>query len=316
MTSYLGRRIVLMLPTLLLVSVMVFLIMRLVPGDVGSLMFADLGYAPSLEAMRARLGLDRPLPQQYVAWVADLVRGNLGQSLWTQRTVVSLVAERLPVTLELSLLAIAFGIVYGMATGLVAAVWQDSWIDMVLRGIAVAFLSLPTFWLGTLAIVLPSLFLGWSPSIQLVPLTEDPLGHLAQFALPAVILGTHLGAPLMRMGRAMMLEVLRQDYIRTAFAKGLDGSRVVLVHAVRNALIPVVTILGVQMSQAIAGSVVLETLFQLPGMGSLLVESVAHRDFPMFQSLVLCLALFVMVVNLLVDLACLAVDPRLRRRAA
>ena len=316
MTSYLGRRVVLMLPTLVLVSVMVFLIMRLVPGDVVSLMFADLGYAPSLEAMRARLGLDRPLPQQYVAWVADLVRGNLGQSLWTQRTVVSLVAERLPVTLELSLLAIAFGIVYGMATGLVAAVWQDSWIDMVLRGIAVAFLSLPTFWLGTLAIVLPSLFLGWSPSIQLVPLSEDPLGHLAQFALPAVILGTHLGAPLMRMGRAMMLEVLRQDYIRTAFAKGLDGSRVVLVHAVRNALIPVVTILGVQMSQAIAGSVVLETLFQLPGMGSLLVESVAHRDFPMFQSLVLCLALFVMVVNLLVDLACLAIDPRLRRLAA
>ena len=314
MTSYLGRRIVLMLPTLVLVSVMVFLIMRLVPGDVVSLMFADLGYAPSLEAMRARLGLDRPLPQQYVAWVADLVRGNLGQSLWTQRTVVSLVAERLPVTLELSLLAIAFGIVYGMATGLVAAVWQDSWIDMVLRGIAVAFLSLPTFWLGTLAIVLPSLFLGWSPSIQLVPLTEDPLGHLAQFALPAVILGTHLGAPLMRMGRAMMLEVLRQDYIRTAFAKGLDGSRVVLVHAVRNALIPVVTILGVQMGTVLAGSVVIESVFSWPGIGSLLFDSVSSRNYPVVLGILVLGSLVVIAANIAVDLVYMWLDPRIEIR--
>ena len=186
---------------------------------------------------------------------------------------------------------------------------------MVLRSVAMAFLSLPTFWLGTLAIVLPSLYLGWSPSIQLVAFRADPLGHLAQFALPAVLLGTHLGAPVMRMSRAMTLEIFRQDYIRTAWAKGLGQRRVVIKHALRNAVIPPVTILGVQMSQAIAGSVVVETLFQLPGMGSLLVEAVAHRDFPMFQSLVLCLALFVMAINLLVDLACLAIDPRLRSQA-
>ncbi|MBI4561420.1 MAG: ABC transporter permease, partial [Candidatus Rokubacteria bacterium] len=284
MRKYLAQRLLLMLPTLVLVSVMVFLIMRLIPGDVVSLMFSDLGYASSLDAMRARLGLDLPLPHQYARWLAEVLRGNLGESLWTQRAVLSLLAERLPITLELSFLSIAFAILYGGATGVVAAVWQDRWVDMTLRSVAMAFLSLPTFWLGTLAIVLPSLYLGWSPSIQLVPLASDPLGHLAQFALPSVILGTHLGAPLMRMSRAMMLEVLRQDYIRTAWAKGLGERRVILKHALRNAIIPTVTILGVQMSQAMAGSVIMETHFQLPGKGSLLVEAVAHRDFPMFQS--------------------------------
>ena len=174
------------------------------------------------------------------------------------------------------------------------------------------FLSLPTFWLGTLAIVLPSLYLGWSPSIQIIPFAADPVGHLAQFALPAALLGTHLGAPVMRMTRAMMLEVFRQDYVRTAEAKGLAPGRVVMIHALRNAMIPSLTIVGVQVAQAIGGSVVMETLFQLPGMGSLLIEAVAHRDFELFQSLVLCLALFVMAVNLAVDLAYVAVDPRLR----
>ena len=301
-----------MVPTLFLVSVMVFLVMRLVPGDVVSLMFSDLGYAKSLADMRARLGLDLPLPLQYVRWLGDLFRGNLGESLWTQRTVLSLLAERLPVTLELSFLSILFAVVYGGVAGVVAAVKQDSGLDMALRSVAMAFLSLPTFWLGTLAIVLPSIYLGWSPEIQLVPFTTRPLAHLAQFALPSIILGTHLGAPVMRMSRAMTLEVLRQDYIRTAWAKGLAQRRVVLKHALRNAVIPTVTILGVQMSQAIGGSVIMETLFQLPGMGSLLVEAVAHRDFPMFQALVLFLALFVMAVNLLVDLAYLAIDPRVR----
>ena len=312
MTTYVVRRLLLMVPTLLLVSVMVFLIMRLVPGDVVSLMFQDLGYAQSLAEMRARLGLDLPLHQQYLRWIGQLLRADLGESLWTQRGVVSVLAERLPVTLELSLLAILFSVLYGGATGVIAAIRQDGATDVTLRSLAMAFLSLPTFWLGTLAIVFPSLWLGWSPSIQLVPLSTDPLGHLAQFALPAAILGSHLGAPVMRLTRAMLLEAFRQDYVRTAWAKGLEARRVILKHALRNAVIPTVTIIGVQVSQAFAGSVVLETLFGLPGMGSLLVEAVAHRDFPMFQSLVLCLALFVMAVNLAVDLVCVVIDPRLR----
>ncbi len=301
-----------MVPTLFFVSAMVFLIMRLIPGDVVSLMFQDLGYASSLAEMRARLGLDLPLYQQYVRWMAELLRGNLGESLWTQRAVVSVLAERLPVTLELSLLSILVSVLYGTTAGVVAAIRQDGAVDVTLRSLAMAFLSLPTFWLGTLAIVFPSLWFGWSPSIRLVALSADPLGHLAQFALPAVILGTHLGAPVMRLTRAMLLEALRQDYVRTARAKGLAARRVVVKHALRNAVIPTVTILGVQVSQAFAGSVILETLFGLPGMGSLLIEAIAYRDFPMFQALVLCLALFVMAVNLLVDLVCVVIDPRLR----
>jgi peptide/nickel transport system permease protein len=314
MTQYLLRRLLLTVPTLFLVSVMAFLIVRLIPGDAVTLMFADLGYAKSIEQMRARLGLDLPFYEQYARWVGDLLHGRFGESLWTQRTVLSQLGERLPVTLELSCLSLAFAVLYGGVTGVIAAVRQDDWMDMSLRSVAMAFLSLPSFWLGTLAIVLPSLYIGWSPSIRLVPFTADPLGSLAQFLLPAVILGTHLGAPVMRMSRAMMLEVFRQDYIRTAWAKGLDARRVIVKHALRNAIIPTVTILGVQTSQAIAGSVVMETLFQLPGMGSLLVEAVAHRDFPTFQALVLCLALFVLAVNILVDFACLAIDPRLRTR--
>ncbi len=315
MTTYLARRLLLMVPTLLVVSVMVFIIMRLLPGDVVNLMFQDLGYAASLAEMRARLGLDLPFHQQYGRWLADVLRGDFGQSLWTQRAVLSVLAERLPVTLELGLLSLAIAVVYGGVTGVVAAVRHDRWPDVTLRSVAMVFLSLPSFWLGTLAIVVPSIWLGWSPSLQLVPFATSPVDNVLQFLLPAAILGSHLGAPIMRMTRAMMLEVLRHDYVRTARAKGLDQRGVVLKHALRNAIIPSITILGVQTSQAIAGSIVMETLFQLPGMGSLLVESVAHRDFPMFQSLVLFLALFVMGVNLLVDLTYFLIDPRIRAQA-
>jgi peptide/nickel transport system permease protein len=304
-----------MVPTLFVVSVMVFVIMRLLPGDVVTLMFQDLGYAANLAEMRAKLGLNLPIHEQYVRWVGGLLRGNLGESLWTQRTVLSVLSERLPVTLELGLLSIAFAVVYGGLTGVIAAVRQDRSADMVLRSVAMVFLSLPSFWLGTLAIVVPSIWLGWSPSLQLVPFTTSPTQNLVQFLLPAAILGSHLGAPIMRMTRAMMLEVFRHDYVRTALAKGLPPRRVVLKHALRNAIIPSITILGVQTSQAIAGSIVMETLFQLPGMGSLLVESVAHRDFPMFQSLVLFLALVVMGVNLLVDMTYFLIDPRTRAEA-
>jgi peptide/nickel transport system permease protein len=314
-TTYLARRLLLMVPTLLVVSVMVFIIMRLLPGDVVNLMFQDLGYAASLAEMRARLGLDLPFHQQYGRWLADVLRGDFGQSLWTQRAVLSVLAERLPVTLELGLLSLAIAVVYGGVTGVVAAVRHDRWPDVTLRSVAMVFLSLPSFWLGTLAIVVPSIWLGWSPSLQLVPFAISPVDNVLQFLLPAAILGSHLGAPIMRMTRAMMLEVFRHDYVRTARAKGLDQRGVVLKHALRNAIIPSITILGVQTSQAIAGSIVMETLFQLPGMGSLLVESVAHRDFPMFQSLVLFLALFVMGVNLLVDLTYFLIDPRIRAQA-
>ena len=326
MQTYILQRFLLTIPTVVFVTVLTFLFLRVfLPANVIDQILGE--YARTDPELRARLerelGLSSGLPNQYAEWLGvawfwggpeGIVQGNLGESLWTQRTVVSVLAERVPITLELALLSIGFSMIYGGITGVISAVYQDRPMDLSLRSIAMAFLSLPTFWLGTLAIVLPSLWLGWSPSIRLVPFSEDQLGNLIQFALPAVILGTHLGAPVMRMSRAMLLEAFRQDYVRTAWAKGLEARRVIYKHALRNAVIPTVNILGVQVSQAIAGSVVLETLFGLPGMGSLLIEAVAHRDFPMFQSLVLCLGLFVIVINLLVDLACAVIDPRLRVR--
>ncbi|MBI4082223.1 MAG: ABC transporter permease [Candidatus Lambdaproteobacteria bacterium] len=315
MRTYLVQRLLMMVPTLFLVSVLVFSIMRVIPGDVVSLMFEDLGYADSIEQMQAKLGLNLPFYEQYARWVGELLRGNFGESLWTQRTVASQIAQRLPVTLQLSLWAIMIAIVLGGVIGVVAAVRQDTATDMVSRSGAVVFLSMPTFWLGTLVIVFPSKYLGWSPSVTLIPFFEDPLGNAIQFIVPAAILGSHLGAPIMRMSRAMMLEVLRQDYIRTAWSKGMSEPHIIMRHAVRNAMIPVVTILGIQMAQAFGGSVIMETLFQLPGMGSLLIETVRRRDFPMFQSLVLVLAILVMVVNLLVDLTYSWLDPRIRTEA-
>lgn len=312
MRIYLMRRLFLMIPTLFLVSVLVFSIMRLIPGDVVSLMFEDLGYADSIEEMRQKLGLDLPMWQQYVRWIGELMQGNFGESLWTQDSIGSKLVTRLPVTLELSFLSILIAVVFGGSIGILAAVWQDKLLDYVGRSAAVMFLSMPSFWLGTLVIVLPSIYLGWSPNVFYIPLQEDPVANLQQFIVPAAILGSHLGAPIMRMSRAMMLEVLRQDYIRTAHAKGSSRRWVIWHHSLRNAIIPVVTILGVQMSQAFGGSVIMETLFQLPGMGSLLIETVANRDYPMFQSLVLLLAVFVMLVNLLVDIAYSWIDPRLR----
>ena len=267
MTTYLARRLLLMVPTLLVVSVMVFVIMRLLPGDVVNLMFQDLGYAASLAEMRTRLGLDLPFHQQYGRWLADVLRGDFGQSLWTQRAVLSVLAERLPVTLELGLFSLAIAVVYGGVTGVVAAVRHDRWPDVTLRSVAMVFLSLPSFWLGTLAIVVPSIWLGWSPSCSWCRSRAARSTTSCSSCCRPPSSAPHLGAPIMRMTRAMMLEVLRHDYVRTARAKGLDQRGVVLKHALRNAIIPSITILGVQTSQAIAGSIVMETLFQLPRHG-------------------------------------------------
>ena len=315
MTQYLLRRLLLTIPTLFLVSVMAFLIVRLIPGDAVTLMFADLGYAKSIEQMRARLGLDLPFYEQYARWIGDLLHGRFGESLWTQRTVLSQLGERLPVTLELSCLSLAFAVLYGGVTGVIAAVRHDDWMDMSLRSVAMAFLSLPSFWLGTLAIVLPSLYIGWSPSIRLVPFTADPLGSLGQFLLPAVCLGITQAGVIMRMTRGMMLEVLRQDYVRTAWSKGLASRAVVLRHALRNAMIPIVTVIGGQMPFYFGGSIVMEHIFGLPGMGSFVLEAINRRDYPVLQAVNLFLALLVILSNLLVDLSYGVLDPRVRQHS-
>ena len=314
MQQYVLRRLLLALPTIGLVSLFAFAVIRLVPGDVVTLMFEDLGYAESIEVTRQKLGLDQPLHVQYVRWLGQVFSGDLGESLWTKRPALTILRERLPVTLELGAISILVSLVWGVGLGVMSALRQDSVLDYVGRSTAIAFLSLPTFWLGTLALVVPAKYFGWSPSPRYVPFFDDPAANLVQFALPGLILGSHLGAPVMRMTRAMMLEVLRQDYIRTAWAKGLREGVIIARHAVRNAVIPVVTILGIQLANAIGGTVILETIFQLPGMGSFVVDSVAKRDYPMLQALVLVFATFVILVNLVVDVTYGWLDPRIRLR--
>jgi peptide/nickel transport system permease protein len=310
--TYLARRLVLMVPTLLVVSVMVFVIMRLLPGDVVNLMFQDLGYAQSLAEMRAKLGLDLPFYTQYGRWLGGLLRGDLGESLWTQRSVLSVLAERLPITLELGLLSLAFAVVYGGLTGVVAAISQDRWPDMTLRSVAMMFLSLPSFWLGTLAIVVPSIWLGWSPSLQLVPFGASPGENLIQFALPAAILGSHLGAPIMRMTRAMMLEVLRHDYVRTARAKGLRERNVIVQHGLRSALTPILTIFGLDLGLLLGGAILTETTFSLPGIGQYAVLALQSNDLPKVLGVTLVAAFFIVLANLVVDVLYAVVDPRVR----
>ncbi|GBD11855.1 Glutathione transport system permease protein GsiC [bacterium HR23] len=312
MREYLLQRLAVGAITLWVISVVAFLVVRLLPGDVVSMMLEDLGYAHSMEALRQKLGLDKPILVQYGVWVGKMLRGDFGQSLWTQKPVVTMLKERLPVTLELALLSILIAIVWGVGLGLLSALRQDSLLDYLGRSTAILLLSLPAFWLGTLVWVLPSAYLGWSPSPEYRPFLQDPLGNLVQFIIPAGILGSHLGAPVMRMSRAMMLEVLRQDYIRTAWAKGLSERLVVMRHALKNALIPVITILGLQLANAIGGSVLMETIFQLPGMGSLVVTAVGKRDYVVVQELVLFFALVVLAVNLAVDIVYGWLDPRIR----
>ncbi|MFN3975168.1 MAG: ABC transporter permease [Dehalococcoidia bacterium] len=312
MRDYLLQRLAVGAVTLWVISVVAFLVVRLLPGDVVSMMFEDLGYASSMEALRQKLGLDKPLVVQYGAWAGKMLRGDFGQSLWTQKPVVTMLKERLPVTLELGVFSIFIAVVWGVGLGVLSALRQDSVLDYIGRSTAILLLSLPAFWLGTLVWVLPSYYVGWSPSPEYRPFLRDPLGNLLQFSIPAAILGSHLGAPVMRMSRAMMLEVLRQDYIRTAWAKGLSERLVVMRHALKNALIPVITILGLQLANAIGGSVLMETIFQLPGMGSLVVTAVGKRDYVVVQELVLFFALVVLAVNLAVDIVYGWLDPRIR----
>lgn len=312
MRDYLLQRLAVGAITLWVISVVAFLVVRLLPGDVVSMMFEDLGYASSMEALRQKLGLDKPLVVQYGAWVGRMLRGDFGQSLWTQKPVVTMLKERLPVTLELGVFSIFIAIVWGVGLGLISALRQDAILDYIGRSTAILLLSLPAFWLGTLVWVLPAYYMGWSPSPEYRPFLRDPMGNLIQFSIPAAILGSHLGAPVMRMSRAMMLEVLRQDYIRTAWAKGLSERLVVVRHALKNALIPVITILGLQLANAIGGSVLMETIFQLPGMGSLVVTAVGKRDYVVVQELVLFFALVVLAVNLAVDIVYGWLDPRIR----
>jgi len=275
-------------------------------------MLEEKAYGKDLDDLRAKLGLDRPIHVQYTAWLGRLARGDLGESLWTRRPVVEELARRLPVSLELGVLALVFAILLAVPVGILAAVRQDTLADYTARSLAILGLSMPGFWIATLVLLMPAIWWGWIPRRPFVELTRDPWAHVSNFLLPAAILGVASAAGIMRLTRAMLLEVLRQDYVRTAWAKGLRERTVVLKHSLKNALIPVVTVLGLQVSAILGGTVIFETIFGLPGMGRFLFDAINQRDYPVIQGVNLVIVSVVVALNLVVDALYALLDPRIR----
>jgi len=311
MRIYIFRRLLVAMPSLLIASLIVFTLPRLIPGDVVQLMLEEKAYGKDLEDLRAKLGLNRPIHVQYFDWLGSVVRGQLGESLWTRQPVLTELTRRLPVTLTLGIFATFVAIAIGMPIGVLAATRQDGALDFFARSAAILGLSIPGFVLAILVTLLPAIWWGWTPP-RFVAFAKDPAGHLAQFVLPAIILGVASAAGIMRLTRGMLLEVLRQDYVRTAAAKGLRGRVVVLKHALKNALIPVVTVLGLQVAGIAGGAVIIEWIFGIPGMGQFLVDAIVQRDYPVIQGINLVIVTIIVLTNLSVDLLYAVLDPRIR----
>ena len=314
MGSYVVRRLLALAPTMFFASLIVFFSIRMIPGDVIDLMLAqnDVASSQDRDTLRTALGLDQPMWRQYVTWLGAALRGDLGNSLWENAPVGGLILQRLPVTLELGVLALLVSVSVGIAIGVFSAVRQDTAGDYTARSFSLLMLSVPGFWLGTLVMVFPSVWWRWSPELEFVPLLDDPWRNLSHVLVPAILLGLSLSAITMRMTRTMMLEVLRQDYVRTARAKGLGEGAVIFRHALRNSLIPVVTLIGLQAPLLFGGAVILEQIFLLPGMGTLFLDAVFARDYPIVTGVFLVVGVSVLVINLLVDLAYGYLDPRVR----
>jgi peptide/nickel transport system permease protein len=309
---YLIRRLVSVLPVLFVVSVVVFSLIHLTPGDPVRIMLREEADPATAATLRRQLGLDRPLPVQYLAWLGRAVQGELGRSIRTRQPVAEAIRQRLPVTLTVAGAALVVGLGIGLPAGILAATRPNSALDVLATLTAVSGVSVPSFWLALLLILLFSLTLGWLPPLGWVSPGHDPAGALRSLILPAITLGTAIAAVVMRMTRSSLLEVLGLDYVRTARAKGLGERRVLLTHALQNALIPVATVVGLQAGALLGGAVITETIFALPGVGRLLVDAIFQRDFPVVQGVVLLLAVNFLVVNLLVDLAYAWLDPRIR----
>ena len=317
MRAYIIRRLLLIVPTLFILSILVFLSVRFIPGDAIDAMLGKQGFIGAevdREALEHMLGLDVPVHVQYARWIGGILRhGSLGHSLLGSRGAVEeKIIDRLPVTIELGVLAILIGLAIALPVGIYSAMRQDTAADYVGRSVAIIGLATPNFWLATMVVLYPSLWWAWSPPMNWVPFSEDPLGNLGMLILPSLILGTALAAATMRMTRTMMLEVLRQDYIRTAWAKGLRERVVVLRHAFKNALIPVVSLIGLQLPILIGGSVIMENIFGLPGLGRLMLVALEDRDYPVVSGVNLFFATAVVLFNLLIDLLYTWLDPRVR----
>jgi peptide/nickel transport system permease protein len=316
MRNYIIRRLLLTIPILFLVSVIVFLAIRLVPGNVVDAMVAVqqvTGAAGHLDraAIEKSLGLDKPILVQYGHWIDRfLVHGDLGTDIWTKDPVLKEINQRWPVTFELALLALIVAQLIALPIGIFSALRQDTWGDYASRSFAILCIAVPNFWIGTLVVVLGALWWGYSPPIKLVLFAADPLANLKEYILPAIVMGMGMAGITMRMTRTMMLEVLRQDYVRTAWAKGLRERVVVMRHALKNALIPVVTIIGGQLVVMVGGDVIIEQIFNLPGLGRLMLDSISHRNYTVVSGVLMVFALAMVLINLLVDLTYGFFDPR------
>ncbi len=313
MRRYVIGRLLLMIPTLIGVAILTFVIMRAVPGDIVALRYAGSSVPQSvIDQERHILGLDKPMWAQFVDWMTSISRLDLGQSLWTGNSVVEEVQVRMPLSIELAVLATLFAVALAIPLGVVAAVKQDTWVDYLIRVFSIGGLAMPSFWIGIMMVLITLTFWGWAPPVVFTPLFEDPVANLAGLILPAIAVGYRYSAVSMRMTRSTVLEVLREDYVRTARAKGLRETLVVVRHALRNALLPVVTVVSLEFAFLIGGLVVTEQVFNLNGIGKLLVDAVAHRDYPLIQALVLLLAAVFVIVNFVVDMVYVVLDPRIR----
>jgi len=313
MALYLVRRLLLAIPVLLIVSILIFGAVRVIPGDICRLVLQSPEVTQDqCNRVEKELGLDKPAPQQYLTWLGGILKGDFGKSNLTKRPVFGEIRHRMNATLELALLASAFALAVAIPMGVYAALKQDKLPDYASRLLTIGWLSMPSFWVGTMLITFPAKWWGYAPPAGYVQLWEDPLKNLEQVYLAAISLGLALSATLARLMRSSMLEVLRQDYIRTARSKGLRERVILTKHALKNAMLPVVTLFGLQLGFLLGGTVVLESIFALPGLGTLLLDSVIRKDFTQLQGLVLFFSVVIIMINIAVDLSYAWFDPRIR----
>ena len=321
MTNYFFRRIFLSFLTVIMTSFAVFLLIRAIPGTVVDAMIAQyMGMSEEnmdIESARIEietsLGLHRPLLQQYFIWIWNIIiEGDLGKSLWRDTLVSDEIAMRWPVTLQLGFMSMIISIIISLPIGIYSAVRQDSFVDNLFRSFAILCVVVPSFWLGTIVIVFPSIWWGYSPPLVYSTFTDDPLNNLKMFLFPSLVLGMSLAGGTMRLTRTMMLEVLKQDYVRTAFSKGLKEKIVIMRHAFRNSLIPVVTSIGPELFLMIGGSVIIEQIFSLPGIGRLTLQAIQTRDYPVISGVLLIFSVALIFINLMIDLSYAYLDPRIR----
>lgn len=318
MFQYIMRRLLLVVPTLLGVTIIIFVLMRLVPGDVAEILVFDAGSLSPQEVerqiaeIRQELGLDQPVVTQYVNWLGDLMSGDFGFSYWEKRPVANIIAERFPRSMELAFLTIIITIIWAVPLGVISAVKQNTWTDYLVRVISISGLSIPLFLTGILMLYFLIAIFNWLPPLEYYGFFESPVDNLSQLIWPAIAQAIYISAPITRLTRSQMLDVIREDYVRTARSKGLSNNVVVYHHALRNALLPVVTFIGWWGGRLLGGIVIMEIIFGIPGMGTTLIDAIDHRDYPTVQAVVFLLAMVFLSINLFIDLLYAVLDPRIR----